>query len=123
MLSRTEAAWKIVEALEDDYTAKVWAEGSHVRVYLTEVVRRSKGRVSRKEMGFVKITTEGAVDCDSLNYQRGTLASRIAELNLEIQAVAAPVASVRPTEIPDDPMERLEEEANRGINCDPLELG
>ena len=122
MTSRLEAADAIAAALEDDYSASVWSKGNAVRVYLTEVTRKSKGRASRKEIGFVSIGCDGSIDYDSLDYQRGTIAGLIADLNLKIEAVEPVASAPHSTESPDDPLERLEHEAAR-LNPDPLELG
>lgn len=94
MITRSQAAELIVTALEDDYSCSIWEKGGLVRVYLTEVTRKSKGRTIRRENGYLSIEADGSINTDHLDRQAGTIAGRVASLNLEIEAVAVqPVAA------------------------------
>ena len=72
-----------------------------------------------RKYGYLAITSEGKVE-PHLERQKGAIMGCLPDL--EIEAVKfVPVA--RPQESPDDPMERLEFEANRNLTHDPLERG
>lgn len=72
--ARTDRADAIAEALEatGDYTAKSWAKGEQVRVY----VRTAKG----KDCGFLAVAADLAIDRSGLSKQAGTIASIASEV-------------------------------------------
>lgn len=108
-MNRFEAADAIMTALETDYSCSLWSKGQVVRVYLVEVTYKSKGRVNRRDNGFIQIELDGIVNCDNLDRQAGTIAGQIADLELEIDPVEKiETYYAQKTETPDDPMERLE---------------
>lgn len=97
MTTRLQAAELIAAALENDYSTSVWAKGSEVRVYLTKVQHKSKGRVVRTDNGYLSITRTGEIDTDHLDRQAGAIATVAASLNLTIEAeAAAPVVASQP---------------------------
>lgn len=113
-MNRSEAAWAIAEALEADYSAIVWQEGGHCRIYLTEITRKSRGRVVRRENGYVEIETDGTISVDHVGRQAGTIRGLIDGLELAIESAArTPRAAYVPDESPDDPLDRLEWEHDR----------
>lgn len=118
MITRSQAAEAIVTALEDDYSCSIWSEGGHVRVYLTEVTRKSKGRVVRRENGYLSINRDGSIDTDHLDRQAGTIGGRVAGLSLEIQPEAvAPTSQTarQPAEYVDEDVAQFEAEQIREL--------
>lgn len=108
-MTRLQAADRIAEVLsEAGYSAKVWSKGSAVRVYLD------------RKYGYLAITGDGTVE-PHLDRQKGTIVGCLPDL--EIESTTAVATALAVTESPDDPMERLEHEANRNLLHDPLELG
>lgn len=101
MTTRLQAAEQIVTALEDTYTCSIWEKSGLVRVYLEEVTYKSKGRVNRRDNGYLSINSDGSIDTDHIERQAGTIAGLIADLNLTIEPVAVqprePVANDRLT--------------------------
>lgn len=65
---RTDRAQGIADALDasGNFSAKVWAKGSQVRVY----VRTAKG----KDCGFLGVATDLSIDRNGLSRQAGTIA-------------------------------------------------
>jgi hypothetical protein len=115
MVTRLEAAAKISQAIEtNDYSASVWSpegESGPVRVYVT--IPAASWKKKSREIGYVEILRSGDVE-SHLEKQSGSIMGLLP--NLEISpAPASQVAQRQSQEIPDDPIDRMEREAQREL--------